>query len=180
MYLSKKICPLPVISPLVHWPNKHRLLFIIGGNPRDLSRTFCNLKPTLSGFCLGLNAMDACGSTTMRKVPANLIATIFLKIYLPSQVTKDSHFEKVFESQFLIPDVKLLLLFLNFLITSVCQHGNCFWCSLHPFTDWTRFFRSHVSSYSPYALTCPKLAAPIFFPLHNPVTRYKWWLRVQI
>lgn len=74
----------------------------------------------MPGFCLGLNPTDACRSTTMREVPANLIANgIFLKICLLSQVTKDSHFEKVFESYFLIPGMKLLLVFQNVLIASV-------------------------------------------------------------
>lgn len=131
--------PLPVISPLVHRRNKHRLLFITRKNPGDPNRTFCNLKPTLTGFFLGLNPMDCCGSTTMRKVPANLIATIFLKICLLSQVTKDSHFEKDFGSHFWYQMWNCCYYFKIFL-SLVCQHRNCFWCSLHPFTDWTCFF----------------------------------------
>jgi len=48
----------------------------------------------------------------MREVPDNLIAAgIFLDICLLSQLTKDSHFGKVFGSQFLTVGVKLLLLF---------------------------------------------------------------------
>lgn len=78
-------------------------LFPVGENLRDLSRTFCKPELPLLGFCLEFNLTDAHGGTTIREVPVNLVANgIFPKIYLLSQVTKDSRFEKVFGSHFLV------------------------------------------------------------------------------